>query len=116
MPTKIEAYHGLKLGYLPVATLTIRHSLDDGNAMQQSLEIVLGTEKKSATLVFTNVSELRIEGLHARSKCYLDIVSLSGRQLEKARYQVMNVEQDLTLSFFCFDFDFVRSLTPSRFG
>ena len=101
---RVEAYHALRLGYLPVASLTIRHSLDP-DMLQQSLEIVLGAEEKTATLSFTNVRELRIEDLRAGSKCYLDIVSLSGRQLENVRYQVMNVEQDLTLSFFCSEFD-----------
>jgi hypothetical protein len=101
---KIESYRSLRLGYLPLLSLTIRHP-QDSSAYHQSLELVVGTETEKTTLVFTNVQGLRIEDLNAGSKCKLEITSLSGRQLENLRYQVMNVEQDLTLNFLCSNFD-----------
>jgi hypothetical protein len=101
--TKIESYRSLRLGYLPLLSLTVRHS-QDSSAYQQSLELVVGTETEKTTLAFANVQGLRIQDLNAGSKCMLEITSLSGRQLENLRYQVMNLEQDLTLNFLCSDF------------
>jgi len=102
---KIEKYHALKLGYLPVVALTIRHSVPPtGHAQSLVLELLKG--EQTVALTFTGLRQLRLADLHPGSHCLLEVSSVAQDQLEGIRYRVFNTEQDLTLAFYCANFGF----------
>jgi hypothetical protein len=103
---KVENYAGLRLGYLPVAALTIRQIVSPTSHSSQSLTLELLKGEKIIRLDFTDLRQLRLADLHPGSICFLNIVSVADHQMEGIRYQVFNDEQDLTLDFYCADFAF----------
>ena len=103
---KLEKYEALRLGYLSVAALTIRHTFLPTNHPGQSLTLELVKGEQTVVLRFTGLQQLRLAGLSLRSSCLLTIVSVAQDQWEGIRYRVFNQEQDLTLAFYCADFDF----------
>ena len=103
---KIEKYLAMKLGYLPVMALTVRHTDPDTAQSCQSLTLELLKGEQIVTLAFSGLRQLRIADLHPGSSCILDIKSVAHDQMEGLRYRVFNLEQDLTLSFYCADFEF----------
>jgi len=74
---------------------------------EHSVTIELQSEDgaKSVTTRFTGVQRLRLGDFNPGMGCYLEVRSVANDQLEALRYQVFNSEQDLTLSFYCWDFE-----------
>jgi hypothetical protein len=102
---KVEKYEALRLGYLPVVALTIRHTIPP-RSQSQSLTLELLKGEQTVSLTFTGLRQLRLADLGPGKSCLLTISSVAQDQLEGIRYRVFNGEQDLTLSFFCSDFEF----------
>jgi hypothetical protein len=61
-------------------------------------------------LAFAGVRDLRIADLRPGVKCQLEILRIDAQQLEGLRYQVHNLEQDFTLSFYCSEFNVTQPL------
>lgn len=97
---KVERYEALRLGYLPILALTIRHTIAG-----QSLTLELLKGEQTVSLTFTGLRELRLADLRPGQTCLLNISSVAQDQWEGIRYRVFNGEQDLTLSFYCADFE-----------
>ena len=74
---------------------------------EHSVTIELQSEDgaRSVTTRFTGVQQLRLGAFNAGVGCYLKVHSVANDQLESLRYKVFNSEQDLTLSFYCWDFE-----------
>jgi len=102
---KIEKYEALRLGYLPVAGVTIRHTIPSSSHASQSLILELLRGEQIVSLKFTGVQQLRLANLGPGSSCLLTILSASEDQWEGIGYRVFNGEQDLTLAFYCADFE-----------
>ena len=102
---KIEKYEALRLGYLPVAALTIRHTIPPTSHASQSLTLELLKGEQTVSLRFTGLQQLRLENLGPGSSCLLTILSVVQDQWEGIRYRVFNGEQDLRLAFYCGDFE-----------
>jgi hypothetical protein len=103
---KVEEYEGLRLGYLPVAALTIRQTFPPTSESSQSLTLELLKGEQTIRLEFTGLRQFRLADLHPGSLCLLNISSVASDQMEEMRYRVFNGEQDLTLAFYCADFEF----------
>jgi len=99
---KIEKYEASRLGYLPVVALTIRHVFPSAS---QSLSLELMKDGKTVSLSFTGLRQFRLADLGPGSHCLLKILSVAEDQMEGLRYRVFNIEQDLTLAFYCADFE-----------
>jgi hypothetical protein len=102
---KVEKYEALRLGYLPVAALTIRHTIPPTSHAGQSLTLELLKAEQTVLLRFRGLQQLRLADLGPGSLCLLTILSVAQDQWEGIRYRVFNGEQDLTLSFYCADFE-----------
>ena len=102
---KVQKYDALKLGYLPILSLTIRHTIPPDNPIGQSLTLELLRGERIVSLTFTGLKELRLADLSPGSSCLLRISSVTPDQWEGIRYRVSNGEQDLALAFYCADFD-----------
>ena len=103
---KVEKYEALRLGYLPVVALTIRHTTPPRRQPSQSLTLELLRGEQLVSLTFTGLRQLRLADLGPGKSCLLTISPVAQDQWEGIRYRVFNGEQDLTLSFFCADFEF----------
>jgi hypothetical protein len=103
---KVEQYEALRLGYLPIVALTIRHTMPPSSQMSQALTPELLKGEQTVSLEFTGLRQLRLANLGRGSSCLLNISSVAQDQWEEVRYRVFNGEQDLTLAFYCTDFDF----------
>jgi hypothetical protein len=103
---KVEKYEALRLGYLPIVALTIRQTIPPSSQMSQSLTLELLKGEQTVSLKFTGLRQLRLANLGPGSSCLLNISSVAQDQWEGVRYRVFNGEQDLTLAFYCADFDF----------
>jgi|SRR6185503_781548 len=103
---KVEKYHAIKWGYLPVVALTISHSIDQTGPHRQSLTLELLKDEKTVSLRFTGLRHLQLADLSPSSHCLLEILSVAQDQWEGVRYRVFNIEQELTLRFYCADFEF----------
>jgi len=107
---RLEAYRIMSQGYLPVMSLTVRQFTVESGEFLQSVEVVLGDEKShELQLAFAGVRDLRIANLRPGVKCRLEIIRIEAHQLEGLRYQVHNVEQDFTLSFYCREFNAIQT-------
>jgi hypothetical protein len=102
---KVEKYEALRLGYLPVAALTIRHTIPPTSHAGQSLTLELLKAEQTVLLRFRGLQQLRLADLGPGSLCLPTILSVAQDQWEGIRYRVFNGEQDLTLSFYCADFE-----------
>jgi hypothetical protein len=102
---KVEKYEALRLGYLPVVALTIRHTISPTSHASQSLSLELLKGEQAVSLRFTGLQQLRLADLRPGGLCLLTILSVAQDQWEGIRYRVFNGEQDLTLSFYCADFE-----------
>ena len=102
---KLEKYEALRLGYLPIVAVTIRHTIPPTNRSGQSLTLELLKGEQTVTLNFSGLRELQMAHLHPGSLCLLNILSVAQDQMEGLRYRVFSGEQDLTLAFYCGDFD-----------
>jgi hypothetical protein len=90
---------------LPVAALTIRHTTTPtGPSQSLTLELLKG--EQTVSLTFTGLRQLRLADLHPGSHCLLKVLSVDQDQWEGIRYRAFNIEQDLTLAFYCADFEF----------
>jgi len=103
---KVEKYEALRLGYLPVAALTIRHTIPPTSHASQSLTLELLQGEQTVSLRFSGLQQLRLADLGPGSLCSLRILSVAQDQWEGIRYRVFNGEQDLTRAFYCADFEF----------
>jgi hypothetical protein len=102
---KVQKYEALKLGYLPILSLTIRHTIPPTIRSGQSLILELLQGERIVSLTFTGLREFRLADLVPDSSCLLRISSVAQDQWEEIRYRVFNGEQDLTLAFYCADFE-----------
>ena len=103
---KVEKYEALRLGYLPVAAMTIRQTIPPTSHASQSLTLELQKGEQTVTLRFTGLQELRLADLGPGSSCFLKILPVVQDQWEGIRYRVFNEEQNPTLAFYCTDFEF----------
>jgi hypothetical protein len=102
---KVEKFEALRLGYLPIVALTIRHIIPP-TGPDQSLTLELLKGEQTVSLTFTGLRQLRLADLGPGTSCLLRISSVAQDQWERIRYRVSNTEQDLTLAFYCADFEF----------
>ena len=100
---KIERFEALGLGYGPIVSLTIRHTLPPTSLQSLTLELLQG--EQIISLTFTGLRQLRLADIGPRT-CVLKVLSVVQDQWEGIRYRVFNMEQDLTLAFYCADFEF----------
>jgi hypothetical protein len=108
---RLEAYRSMSQSYLPLMCLTVRQVPVESGEFLQSVEVVLGDEKgHELQLAFAGVRDLRIVDLRPGVKCQLEILRIDAQQLEGLRYQVHNLEQDFTLSFYCSEFNVTQPL------
>jgi len=103
---KVEKFEALRLGYLPIVALTIRHTIPATLRSGQSLTLELLKGERTVSLLFTGLRALRLEDLHPGQSCLLNISSVAQDQWEGIRYRVFNEEQYPTLAFYCVDFEF----------
>jgi hypothetical protein len=103
--TQIGKYEVLRLGYLPIAGMTIRHTIPSSSHASQSLILDLLRGEQIVSLRFTGLQQLRLANLGPGSSCLLTILSVAQDQWEGIGYRVFNGEQDLTLAFYCADFE-----------
>ena len=113
MPTsdsKIADYYRKNLGFLSVLSLQISQVPSELGDHSQSVHLeLLRTEPlRKVTIRFSAVVQLKIADLHPGTKCLLQIESTADAQMENIRYRIFNGEQDLTLSFYCLDFEVVE--------
>lgn len=101
---KIEKYEASRLGYLPIVALTIRHTFPPEGSQSLTLELMKG--EQIVSLAFTGLRQFRLADLGPGSHCLLNILSVAQDQMVGIRYRVSNMEQDLTLAFYCADFEF----------
>jgi hypothetical protein len=102
---KLQKYEALKLGYLPIQSLTIRHTLPPTIRSGQSLTLELLRKERTVSLTFIGLRELRLADLGPGSSCLLRISLMAQDQWEGIRYRVSNGEQGFTLAFYCADFE-----------
>ncbi len=102
---KVQRYEALKLGYLPIQSLTIRHTIPPTIRSGQSLTLELLKGERIVSLTFTGLKELRLADLGPGSSCLLRISAVAQDQWEGVLYRVSNEEQDFTLAFYCADFE-----------
>jgi hypothetical protein len=95
----------MALGSLPVAALTIRQVVPRSGEALQSLTLELQRDEQTVVLTFSGIRQFRLADLHPGSLCILNISSVAPAQMEGLRYRVSNKEQDLTLDFYCADFE-----------
>src|SRR5580698_6187648 len=62
--------------------------------------------EQTVSLTFTGLRQLRLADLDPGKSCLLTISSVAQDQMDRIRYRVFNIEQDLTLAFYCVDFVF----------
>ena len=107
---KIDEYRENHLGYLRLLGLSIDQVPQELGRAELSLTIeVLAKDGTLLSTQFTGVQQLRIGGVTPECSCYLQIASVAADQLEGLRYKVFNGEQDVTLSFYCNDFQPTQS-------
>jgi|GEM_PF-2718829 len=102
---KIEKYRAIGFGSLPVTALEIQQTVPPIGDARQSLSLRLLTGERTVVLAFSGLRQLRLADLHPGSLCRLYITSVADDQMEGLRYRVSNDEQDLTLDFYCADFE-----------
>ena len=102
---RIEKYRAIGLGSLPITTLEIQQTVPQLGDARQSLSLRLLTGEQTVVLAFSGLRQLRLADLHPGSLCRLYITSVADAQMEGVRYRVSNDEQDLTLDFYCADFE-----------
>ena len=108
---KIVEYRRRHGGYLRILEACIHQVPYELGESRQSLVISLLEEDHAHKLStrFTNVVQLKIDQIHPGCSCHLQIVSVAADQLEGLRYHVFNDEQDVTISFYCHDFETIRA-------
>lgn len=102
---KVQKYEALRLGYLPIQSVTIRHTIPPTIRSGRSLTLELLKGEQIVSLTFIGLKELRLADLGPGSSCLLRISSVAQYQWERIRYRVSNGEQDLTLAFYRADFE-----------
>ena len=95
------------MGYRRVLELSIQQVVPEMGKAQQSLRLKLLGEGVSSNVVvkFSGLRQLQLADLTPGSLCCLEISSIASNQMEGLRYRVCNGEQDLTLNFYCDDFE-----------
>ncbi|HWX55575.1 MAG TPA: hypothetical protein VN176_13370 [Verrucomicrobiae bacterium] len=105
--SRIEEYRrAQRSAFVGVLALSVRNQLGRDQAV--TLELSPEDASESVVLTFFNVRQLRFADLHPGSTCYLSIEPMGSAQWEGVSYRVHNIEQDLTLSFYCADFEIKR--------
>ena len=113
---KIEAYRKRHSGYLRLLSLRIEQVPPELGEPEQSLTVELLSKNRVQVLPtrFMGVQQLRVERVVPACTCCLEIVPVRSYQLEGLNYHVFNGEQDVTLSFYCGDFEFGESPPSDR--
>ncbi len=101
---KVKEYESARLGYLPILALTVRHTAPPAGSQSLSLELM--KDGQIVSLTFAGLRQLRLADIGPGSHCLLNILPVAKDQMEGIRYRVFNGEQDLTLAFYCADFEF----------
>lgn len=101
---KIERFEALRLGYGPILSLTIRHTLPPTGLQSLTLELLQG--EQIVSLTFTGLRQLCLADIGPSGPCVLKVLSVVQDQWEGIRYRVFNMEQYPTLAFYCADFEF----------
>jgi hypothetical protein len=107
LDSAIENYRQMKLGFRRVVDLSIRQVVPEMGDAEQSLRLELLGEANSKNIVleFLGLRQLQLADLHPGSLCCLEISPIASSQMEGLNYRVSNLEQDLTLSFYCRKFE-----------
>jgi len=100
---KVEA---LKLGYAPVASLTIRQTFSP-KPRQSTLDLLLA--EQTVSLIFRGLRQLHVANLAPGNFCLWRILSAA----QGIRDRVFNQEQGLTLDFYGADFDLPELLVSA---
>jgi hypothetical protein len=103
----IEKYNAMNARYLRVLALYIEQIPSELGEPSQRITLQMLKKNLSGkiSITFLGVQNLRVADVHPGCLCDLDIISVLADQLEGLSYQVFNTEQDLTLSFYCRDFE-----------
>ena len=106
----IERYHALKAWYLRVLALRIEQTPFELGQPNQLVTLELLKKDLSGKIVitFSGVQSLQVANVDPGILCCLDIASVVADQLEGLNYRVCSTEQDLTLSFYCRDFELIE--------
>jgi hypothetical protein len=105
--SRIEKYNSVTTEHLRVLALHIQQTpFELGEPSQMViLELLKKNLSEKISVTFSGVQTLRVADVHPGCLCRLNITSVVGEQLEGLCYRVYNMEQDLTLSFYCRDFE-----------
>jgi hypothetical protein len=103
----IEKYNTMSAKNLRVLALHIEQiPFELGEPSQRiTLEMLKKNLSGKISITFLGVQSLRVAEVHPGCLCSLNIMSVVADQLEGLSYQVYNEEQDVTLSFYCRDFE-----------
>lgn len=103
----IEKYNAMSAKHLRVLALHIEQiPFELGEPSQRvTLEMLKNDLSGKISITFLGVVNLRVADVDPGCLCHLNIMSIVADQLEGLSYQVYNEEQDLTLSFYCRDFE-----------
>ena len=103
----IEKYRAMNANYLRVLALHIEQiPCELGEPSQRiTLQMLKKNLSGKISITFVGVVNLRVADVHPGCLCGLNIISVVADQMEGLSYQVYNAEQDLTLSFYCRDFE-----------
>lgn len=108
--SRIEKHNSVTTEHLRVLALHIQQTpFELGEASQMvTVELLKKNLSEKISVTFSGVQTLRVANLHPGCLCRLNITSVTGEQLEGLRYRVYNLEQDLTLSFYCRNFEVIE--------
>lgn len=103
----IEKYNAMSANNLRVLALLVDQIPFELGEPSQSLILEMLKKNLSGkiSITFLGVQNLRVADVHPGCLCCLNITSVVADQLEGLSYHVHNTEQDLTLSFYCRDFE-----------
>lgn len=104
---KVMAYREQRSAYLRLLALRIEQVPPELGEPEQALVVELLSKNGIRVLStrFMGVQQLRLERVVPGCICCLEIEPIRSRQLESLNYQVFNGEQDVTVSFYCRNFE-----------
>ncbi len=105
--SRIEKYNAVATEHLRVLALHIQQTPFELGQTNQivTLELLKKNLSEKILVTFTGVQSLCVADIHPGCLCCMNIRSVIEDQLEGLHYRVYNTEQDLTLSFYCRDFE-----------
>jgi len=103
----IEKYNAMNAKYLRVLALHIDQIPFELGEPSQRINVQLLKKDLSGriSITFLGVVNLRVADVDPGCQCGLNIISVVADQMEGLNYEVYNAEQDLTLSFYCREFE-----------